>query len=138
MPQMGGLDLAERLRGMRPRLRTLFTSGYSEDAAAQLGEVEDAKFLQKPFTGSVLARRVREVLAIAQRLEAGENPQQIKPTLKGNPWALDRRIAEARRSDVGRLSRTIEVLADLELASRGASELSDPTEAIRALTRIAA
>ena len=86
----------------------------------------------------LLARRVREVLSIAQRLEAGENPQQIKASMKGNPWALDRRIAEARRSEVGRLSRTIEVLADLELASHGASELSDRTEAIRALTRIAA
>ena len=58
--------------------------------------------------------------------------------MKGSPWALDRRIAEARRSDVGRLSRAIEVLADLELASHGATELSDPTEAIRALARIAA
>jgi DNA polymerase-3 subunit delta len=86
----------------------------------------------------LLARRVREVLAIAQRLEAGENPQQIKASLKGSPWALDRRIAEARRSEVTRLSRTMEVLADLELASHGASELSDPTEAIRALSRIAA
>ncbi|HEV2058477.1 MAG TPA: DNA polymerase III subunit delta [Solirubrobacteraceae bacterium] len=86
----------------------------------------------------LLARRVREVLSIAQRLEAGENAQQIKASMKGSPWTLDRRIAEARRSDVARLSRTIEALADLELASRGASELSDPTEAIRALHRIAA
>ena len=86
----------------------------------------------------LLARRVREVLMIAQRLEAGENPPAIKASMKGSPWALDRRIAEARRSDVGRLSRTIEVLADLELASHGATELSDPTEAIRALARIAA
>ncbi len=86
----------------------------------------------------LLARRVREVLGIAQRLEAGENPQQIKASTRGSPWALDRRIAEARRSEVGRLSRTIEVLADLELASRGATELSDPTEAIRALAQIAA
>ncbi len=86
----------------------------------------------------LLARRVREVLAIAQRLEAGEAPQQIKASMKGNPWALDRRIAEARRSDADRLSRALEVLADLELAAHGASELSDPTEAIRAIARIAA
>lgn len=86
----------------------------------------------------LLARRVREVLAIAQRLEAGEGPAQIKAAIKGNSWALDRRIAEARRSDVDRLSRALEVLADLELASHGASELSDPTEAIRAIRAIAA
>ena len=86
----------------------------------------------------LLARRVREVLTIAQRLELGEAPQQIKASMKGNPWALDRRIAEARRSDADRLSRALEVLADLELAAHGASELSDPTEAIRAIARIAA
>ena len=85
----------------------------------------------------LLARRVREVLTIAQRLEAGEAPQQIKASMKGNPWALDRRIAEARRSDADRLRRALEVLADLELAAHGASELSDPTEAIRAIARIA-
>jgi CheY-like chemotaxis protein len=62
MPQMGGLDLAEKLRALRPRLRALFTSGYTEDNAAQLREIGDARFLQKPFTGSALARRVREVL----------------------------------------------------------------------------
>jgi two-component system cell cycle sensor histidine kinase/response regulator CckA len=62
MPQMGGLDLAEKLRALRPRLRALFTSGYAEDSAVQLRDVGDVRFLQKPFTGSALARRVREVL----------------------------------------------------------------------------
>jgi two-component system cell cycle sensor histidine kinase/response regulator CckA len=62
MPQMGGLDLAEKLRTHRPRLRALFTSGYTEENATQLRHIEDARFLQKPFTGSDLARRVREVL----------------------------------------------------------------------------
>jgi DNA polymerase-3 subunit delta len=86
----------------------------------------------------LLARRVRDVLAIAQRLEAGENPQQIKAGMKGSPWALDRRIAEARRSDADRLSRALEMLADLELATHGASELSDPTAMISVIARIAA
>jgi two-component system cell cycle sensor histidine kinase/response regulator CckA len=62
MPQMGGIDLAEKLRAHRPRLRALFTSGYTEENAGQLRNIEDARFLQKPFTGSALARRVREVL----------------------------------------------------------------------------
>jgi DNA polymerase-3 subunit delta len=86
----------------------------------------------------LLARRVRDVLAIATRLEAGESAQQIKSGLKMSPWAADRRIAEARRSDVDRLSRALETLADLELASHGNSELSDGTEAILAIARIAA
>ncbi len=86
----------------------------------------------------LLARRVRDVLAIAQRLEAGENAAQIKAGMKGSPWAIDRRIAEARRSDADRLSRALEALADLELATHGASELSDPTEMIGAIAKIAA
>ncbi len=86
----------------------------------------------------LLARRVRDVLAIAQRLEAGEAPAQIKASIKGSPWATDRRISEARRSDSYRLGRALETLADLELASHGNSELSDRTEAIRAIARIAA
>ncbi|MEY2514254.1 MAG: polymerase subunit delta, partial [bacterium] len=86
----------------------------------------------------LLARRVRDVLAIAQRLEAGEAPAQIKASIKGSPWATERRISEARRSDTHRLGRALETLADLELASHGNSELSDRTEAIRAIARIAA
>jgi DNA polymerase-3 subunit delta len=86
----------------------------------------------------LLARRVRDVLAIATQLEAGESAAEIKQGMKGSPWAADRRIAEARRSDTDRLSRALETLADLELASHGGSELSDGTEAIRAIARIAA
>ena len=86
----------------------------------------------------LLARRVREVLMIARRLEAGEAPPQIKKSLKMSPWVADRRIAEARRSDAERLSRALEALADLELATHGATELSDRTEAVRAIARIVA
>ena len=86
----------------------------------------------------LLARRVRDVLAIARRLEAGESAQQIKKDLKMSPWAADRRIAEARDSDSDRLARALEALAELELASHGASELADRTEALRAIAVIAA
>jgi len=86
----------------------------------------------------LLGRRVRDVLEIALRLEAGQAPAEIKRSLRGSPWAADRRISEARRSDADRLRRSLEALADLELATHGATELSDPTEAVRALARIAA
>lgn len=85
----------------------------------------------------LLARRMRDVLMIAGRLEAGEPAQQIKSGLKMSPWAADRRLAEARASDSLRLARALETLADLELASHGAGELADRTEAIRAIAAIA-
>jgi DNA polymerase III subunit delta len=86
----------------------------------------------------LMARRLREVLAIADRLEAGESPAQVKSSVKGSPWALDRRIKEARATDPDALRRAIETLADLELQTRGRGELSDDTAAIRALGRMAA
>ena len=85
----------------------------------------------------LMARRVREVLQVAERLESGESPAQIKQTIKP-PWAADRRISEARRSDVDALRRALEQLADLELASRGGEELEDDTVALRAIDAIAA
>jgi DNA polymerase-3 subunit delta len=85
----------------------------------------------------LMARRLREVLAIADRLEAGESPAQVKASVKGPSWALDRRIKEARATDPDALRRAIETLADLELQTRGMGELSDDTAAIRALGRMA-
>jgi DNA polymerase-3 subunit delta len=86
----------------------------------------------------LIARRVRDVLAIAGRLEAGESPAQVKSSLKGSPWAADRRIKEARATDADALRRALEALAELELASRGLSELSEDTAALRAIDAIAA
>jgi DNA polymerase-3 subunit delta len=84
-----------------------------------------------------MARRVRDVLAIAQRLEAGESAADVKKSIKGSPWMADRRIAEARATDADTLRRAVEVLADLELDTRGASELSDDTVGLRAIAAIA-
>jgi DNA polymerase-3 subunit delta len=86
----------------------------------------------------LMARRVRDVLAIAARLEAGESPAQVKETIKGSPWMADRRIKEARATDADALRRALEALADLEVASRGGSELDDDTNALRAIAAIAA
>jgi signal transduction histidine kinase len=63
MPKMGGTDLAEKLRTVRPELRVLYTSGYTDDQRIRLGStVDQARFLPKPFTGSALAEKVREIL----------------------------------------------------------------------------
>jgi PAS domain S-box-containing protein len=63
MPRLGGPDLAARLRATRPELKVLFVSGYTERALeieAQLGD--RTAFLSKPFDGSTLTARVRELL----------------------------------------------------------------------------
>ena len=68
MPRMGGIELAERLRALRPETRVLHVSGYV-DRAIWDGPVRaaGAAFLQKPFLPETLVRKVREVLGGAPR-----------------------------------------------------------------------
>jgi PAS domain S-box-containing protein len=65
MPNIGGRELAQRLTPLRPRMKVLFMSGYSEHSALD-GENEEmdpsATVLQKPFSLDALARNVRRVL----------------------------------------------------------------------------
>jgi DNA polymerase-3 subunit delta len=85
----------------------------------------------------LMARRLRDVLAVAARMEAGETTQAIKGSLKMSSWAADRRIKEARGAEVDALRRALEELAALELAGRGLADVEEETAAIRALGRIA-
>jgi two-component system cell cycle sensor histidine kinase/response regulator CckA len=63
MPGMSGPELAQRLARMRPEMRVLYMSGYSDDALIRRGVVKQgAAFVQKPFTPDALAHKVREVL----------------------------------------------------------------------------
>jgi len=63
MPHMGGRELAERLAKMRPGIKVLFTSGYTDNAIVHQGVLdEDTAFIQKPYTVSSLLAKVREVL----------------------------------------------------------------------------
>jgi CheY-like chemotaxis protein len=63
MSGMNGRDLSERLIKIRPSVKVLFMSGYTEDTIVRHGVLEaDIAFLQKPFTPADLARKVREVL----------------------------------------------------------------------------
>jgi DNA polymerase-3 subunit delta len=85
-----------------------------------------------------MTKRVREALGVAVRLEAGQPPAEIKRALRMPPKAADRFIADVRRTDSTRLRAALVTLADLELDSRGASELAGDTLALRAIGAIAA
>ncbi|MBI2835257.1 MAG: PAS domain S-box protein [Acidobacteria bacterium] len=63
MPGMTGRDVADWLMPLRPEMRVLYISGYSEDAISRHGVLSaQASFLQKPFTPQQLLQRIREML----------------------------------------------------------------------------
>jgi CheY-like chemotaxis protein len=63
MPQMGGKELADRLKILQPDIKVLFISGYTDNAIVHHGVLEpNINFLQKPFSPTALPRKVREVL----------------------------------------------------------------------------
>ena len=63
---MGGLngrETAEAVREHQPQAKVLYMSGYTDDAAIRVhGHESGISFLQKPFSGEELGRRVRELL----------------------------------------------------------------------------
>ncbi len=64
MPGSSGRDLARELAKSRPQTKVLFVSGYTGEAMIQHGLTEPGlNYLQKPYTPSVLAAKVREVLS---------------------------------------------------------------------------
>jgi len=63
MPGMGGRELANHLLVIKPDLRILFVSGYTDDVGILSGQEDGTTaFLQKPFTPEVLAQTVRQLL----------------------------------------------------------------------------
>ncbi len=67
MPQMSGKELADRMEALYPHMRILFTSAYTENAILHQGMLnKGVTLLQKPFTPSALANKLREVLGRAK------------------------------------------------------------------------
>jgi signal transduction histidine kinase len=78
MPQVSGPELAKRLSAVRPDLKVLCMSGYTDDSIVRHGVLESQiEYIQKPLTPATLTKRVREVLD-AKPGEAPEPPRGIE------------------------------------------------------------
>jgi DNA-binding response OmpR family regulator len=63
MPKMSGKEMATLVRSRWPHIKVLFMSGYGEDDALLEGVLDtDSGYIQKPFSPSQLAARVKEIL----------------------------------------------------------------------------
>jgi two-component system, cell cycle sensor histidine kinase and response regulator CckA len=63
MPGMDGRDLAERLTSLQPELKTIYMSGYTDNAVLRLNlQRPDVVYIQKPFTLDTLTTTVKDVL----------------------------------------------------------------------------
>jgi two-component system cell cycle sensor histidine kinase/response regulator CckA len=87
MPGMSGTELAQHLRVIKPDLKLLFISGYTDDVGIGAGDPASA-YLQKPFTPEALAQTVRALLdaqpptskAVSDRIEPiAQTPQSTRP-----------------------------------------------------------
>jgi DNA polymerase-3 subunit delta len=85
-----------------------------------------------------MSQRLRMAHDAAQSLEAGESAAQVKRTLRMPTRAAERLIADAERTGVRQLRRSIEQIADLELASRGGASgaAGEDTAALVAIERM--
>jgi DNA-binding response OmpR family regulator len=64
MPFMSGRELARRLSDLRPEMKVLYMSGYTEGSVAKSGmlEADEKDFIQKPFSAGALVRKIRSLL----------------------------------------------------------------------------
>jgi len=79
MPRLGGLELGKRLKELRPELKIVFMSGYSEYAGGDQGAaVSESAIIQKPFSAASLVTKIHEVLMEASaNLDAARVPARF-------------------------------------------------------------
>ncbi len=63
MPEMNGMQLSEEIHAVNPAVKVLFMSGYSADIISDQGVLDhNIAFIAKPFSMSILATKIREIL----------------------------------------------------------------------------
>ncbi len=82
-----------------------------------------------------MVRRLRDAVAVAEQLQAGQSAANVKKTLRMPPRAADKFIKDVAARDLTSLRRALAAMADLEVESRGGAGgvLSEDTTAVRAV-----
>jgi PAS domain S-box-containing protein len=83
MPGINGNVLAERLSKQRPETKIIFMSGYTDDAIAHHGVLDEGVVLvNKPIKGSVLAGKIREVLGTTMTAPGKQSSKELLEGMK--------------------------------------------------------
>jgi signal transduction histidine kinase/DNA-binding NarL/FixJ family response regulator len=83
MPKMKGTELVERLANLRPGLKVLYMSAYTEDAAINSGILGPGNaFIEKPFSPDELASKVRQVLVVSGTRIIEAEPDRGAPPIE--------------------------------------------------------
>jgi len=97
MPGMNGRELAQRISEIRPNVKILYMSGYTENVIGHNGMLDaGVRLLQKPFNLRDLRQKVREVL------DAGPTPPEVAMSMQ---TAEPRYAARAREIPPARAQR---------------------------------
>jgi PAS domain S-box-containing protein len=97
MPGMNGRELAQRISEIRPNVKILYMSGYTENVVGHNGMLDaDVRLLQKPFNLRDLKSKVREVL------DASPNPPEVDMAVQS---AIPRQTTRARENPPTRAQR---------------------------------
>jgi two-component system, cell cycle sensor histidine kinase and response regulator CckA len=94
MPEMNGIDLAEQIRCIQPRVVTVFMSGYAETDILRKASAASATHIQKPFTLNCLLSRVAEALKSHPAVQGKRRPM----VLAGGPCAPELGVSAASPS----------------------------------------
>ena len=79
MPGMSGPSLADALLPLRPEMRVLYMSGYTDGVIAARGILEDGTLiLRKPFTQDELTQCVEDVLVGVARMKSRAKSSPIR------------------------------------------------------------
>jgi DNA polymerase-3 subunit delta len=116
---------------------TLADALVAGDRKTSLELLLELRALGERVTGLIynMVRRLRDAVTIAEQLQAGQSPAQVKKTLRMPPRAAEKFVKDVAARDVETLRAALAAMADLELQSRGGAGgvLSEDTAAIRAV-----
>lgn len=117
MPGVNGRELARLICATRPEVKVLYMSGYSDDAVAHNGMLEEGiALLQKPFTLSTLRIKVREMLSVVSRAQRFNLHIPLKYRLLGEEaWRTATTENISRSGVLFRAEELIQPQAQLEM-----------------------